>query len=517
MFSGKCVVEGKKTKVAMKLFANSLVLRKINRYLRKNVRDQSPSILRLWATQCEFVFAQQLRRSQQIITLYAKIWEERALRELLRRFRGQVQRQAKGFLLSSATLLAFDWDRERIEYDDVKEYFDDFNFLERLQRETIFCGQCQKRREIDCRIDGICYCRCPRNVTEVLSREQNDYTAWEPYIEQRDMITWRREVKPGLYAYKVYVEYPDITAEDFLHVQTDVEYRKKWDNTAVSLEVIDEDTAKGSNSHIIYWEMLWPKLFANRDYVYNRRYFVDRSKKVIVIVNKSVQHPKAPARPGNHRVNEFWSFMVIKPTTNAFNKPGVSFILTYFDNPGLSIPKYITNWVAKKQMPDFLGQLHQATLNYASMKKQNETRIVAFWDKHRDPGFEYPPDTISGFTSEEYLQAQSENETSSSLQEVNPKSLSVRSLPASTTAAATTPEIASTQSYHQLQNANSAASPAIAKTNSTDSSSSNQESPSQPSSMTTSPTQPQQDTSSSSSPQQKSSWWSYLYSYLYFI
>lgn len=104
---------------------------------------------------------------------------------------------------------------------------------------------------------------------------------------------------------------------------------------------------------------------------------MDRSKKVIVIVNKSVQHPKAPARPGNHRVNEFWSFMVIKPTTSAFNKPGVSFILTYFDNPGLSIPKYITNWVAKKQMPDFLGQLHQATLNYASMKKQNETRIVS--------------------------------------------------------------------------------------------------------------------------------------------
>lgn len=195
----------------------------------------------------------------------------------------------------------------------------------------------------------------------------------------------------------MFVEYPDITAEDFLHVQTDVEYRKKWDNTAVSLEVVDEDTTKGSNSSIIYWEMLWPvwalinlpcnidcvtnffflqKLFANRDYVYNRRYFVDRSRKVIVIVNKSVQHPKCPVKPTNQRVNEYWSFMVIKPTSGTFSKPGLSFILTYFDNPGLSIPKYITNWVAKKQMPDFLGQLHQATVNYASAKKQNETRIV---------------------------------------------------------------------------------------------------------------------------------------------
>lgn len=28
-------------------------------------------------------------------------------------------------------------------------------------------------------------------------------------------------------------------------------------------------------------------------------------------------------------------------------------------------------------MPDFLGQLHKATLNYAAAKKHNETRIVS--------------------------------------------------------------------------------------------------------------------------------------------
>lgn len=474
----------------MKFFSNALVLRKVNRYLRKNVRDQSPSILRLWATQCEFLFAQQLRRSQQILALYAKIWEERALREMLRRFRGQAQRHAKGFLLSSTALLAFDWNRERIEFEDVKDYFDDFNFLDRLKKETIFCPRCQKRKEIDCRVEGIRYCCCPRNVTDMLSKELNEFTAWEPYIEQKTMITWRKEVKPGLYAYKVYVEYPDITAEDFLHVQTDVEYRKKWDNTAVSLEVVDEDTAKGSNSSIIYWEMLWPKLFANRDYVYNRRYFVDRSKKVIVIVNKSVQHPKCPVKPSNQRVNEYWSFMVIKPTTGTFSKPGVSFILTYFDNPGLSIPKYITNWVAKKQMPDFLGQLHQATVNYASAKKQNETRIVEFWDKHRDPGFEYPPDSLPGFSNEDYLQARSDSEGGSTLQEANPKIQS--------------PINDSYSLVHQPAKAESINSVTTTTTAS--------QNPATAAASTTTSTA-QDDCGSA----QKSSWWSYLYSYLYFI
>lgn len=480
----------------MKFFSNVLVLRKVNRYLRKNVRDQSPSILRLWATQCEFHFAQQLRRSQQILALYAKIWEERALRELLRRFRGQAQRHAKGFLLSSTALLAFDWDRERIEFEDVKEYFDDFNFLDRLQKETIFCPRCQKRKQIDCRVEGVRYCSCPRNVTDMLSKEQNEFTAWEPYIEQKTMITWRKEVKPGLYAYKVYVEYPDITAEDFLHVQTDVEYRKKWDNTAVSLEVVDEDAAKGSNSSIIYWEMLWPKLFANRDYVYNRRYFVDRSKKVIVIVNKSVQHPKCPVKPSNQRVNEYWSFMVIKPTTGMFSKPGVSFILTYFDNPGLSIPKYITNWVAKKQMPDFLGQLHQATLNYASAKKQNESRIVEFWDKHRDPGFEYPPDSLPGFSNEDYLQARSESEGGTTLQEANPKTQSPVN-----------------ESYSLIHQPAKAESNKELNASVTTTTASSQTPPPAAATAPTTTSTAQDDCGSA----QKSSWWSYLYSYLYFI
>lgn len=32
-----------------------------------------------------------------------------------------------------------------------------------------------------------------------------------------------------LYVYTVYVKYDDITAEDFLHVQMDVDYRREWD------------------------------------------------------------------------------------------------------------------------------------------------------------------------------------------------------------------------------------------------------------------------------------------------
>lgn len=56
------------------------------------------------------------------------------------------------------------------------------------------------------------------------------------------MIIWRREENnSGLYAYKVYGSFPDVSAEEFLQVQIDIEYRKEWDATAKELEIIDTD------------------------------------------------------------------------------------------------------------------------------------------------------------------------------------------------------------------------------------------------------------------------------------
>jgi len=45
-------------------------------------------------------------------------------------------------------------------------------------------------------------------------------------------------------------------------------------------------------------------------------------------------------------VDEYWSYWVIQPTSSNMDQPGVEFSLTYFDNPGLSIPSAFASWVA---------------------------------------------------------------------------------------------------------------------------------------------------------------------------
>lgn len=78
------------------------------------------------------------------------------------------------------------------------------------------------------------------------------------------MLIWRRKEPNagGLYAYKVYGSFADVTAEDFLQTQIDVNYRKNWDPTARELRVIDtdpmSDPSGSDHSDIIYWETIWP-------------------------------------------------------------------------------------------------------------------------------------------------------------------------------------------------------------------------------------------------------------------
>jgi hypothetical protein len=84
--------------------------------------------------------------------------------------------------------------------------------------------------------------------------------------------------------FAVYGYYDDISAENFLNTQLDVAYRRKWDETALKLEVIESD--KDINQDILYWEMKWPTMFSNRDYVFARRHLVDKATNTIVIISK---------------------------------------------------------------------------------------------------------------------------------------------------------------------------------------------------------------------------------------
>ncbi|XP_033324643.2 stAR-related lipid transfer protein 7, mitochondrial [Megalopta genalis] len=347
------------------------------------LKDHSGRVAQACAQQFEFIAAQRIRRSLQIFHLYTRIWDEVALKEFIKSWRNRAFRNSKRFLTSSIGVAAFNWDRERISEQEISSYKQEIEGIYKLRDTTVVCPNCHLRIIIDVQQPGIKYCTCQDNKTKYSATDNQDSEGWKPYLEREDMLIWRRKEpnSGGLFAYKVYGSFADVTADDFLQTQIDVEYRKQWDPIARELRILDSDpkseTSEIDRSDVIYWETEWPTLFANRDYVYQRRWIVDKDRRLIIIISKGTEHPEAPTKPGIYRVSTYWSYMVIRPYTE-FHEPGIEFGLTYFDDPGVNIPSTVTSWVAMSGLPNFLIRMRKASKNYHDYKESIDTTCISY-------------------------------------------------------------------------------------------------------------------------------------------
>ncbi|CAH1389535.1 unnamed protein product [Nezara viridula] len=329
--------------------------------LKKILKSNPVEAAKMCVEQIEFVLAQRIRRGQQMITLYSKIWDEGSLKQFFQKMRRIFNRKGKQLIISGS-ILAFDWEHERISVDELERHVDEMNLCHTL-----------RKKSADGEGDGkVCVgpdCSCPECDSD------SDVHCWEPFIKEEDLMLWKMEETnhpgSGLFCYKVYGKYADVTADDFLDVFLDTENRTKWDQHVAAIKVIDSEPM--SNSDVIYWETKWPSFFSNRDYVFKRRYHKNEENKVIVIMNKSTEHPMYPPTSSKARVTEYWSYMVIKSNT-AFNQPGIEFSLTYFDNPGVSLPSSLSLWITVQGVPNYLKNLRREAL--AKHERRKEFEIV---------------------------------------------------------------------------------------------------------------------------------------------
>ena len=137
----------------------------------------------------------------------------------------------------------------------------------------------------------VSYCLCP---TKRLPRREE---GWEAYVERKDILVWRREhgSKRGLYEYKLYGKFDDVTVWEFLAVQLDLsQFRHSWDTSTAQCREVETqkydvvngpedehsqgDAGSGNesgqvSSHVpqnksqaivYYWEVKYPAFFSNR-------------------------------------------------------------------------------------------------------------------------------------------------------------------------------------------------------------------------------------------------------------
>lgn len=209
------------------------------------------------------------------------------------------------FLLSAAAMSSYDWEEEKYSDKELVKYFQDIDFCSKLKLETLTCEACGLRLKIDVVLPEISYCKCPGAKSGSVDPLNGAESGWLPYVERKDILVWRKEhaKKKGLYQYKLYGLFDDITVWEFLAVQLDLsQFRIGWDSSTAQCKEVDiqkqnvksanitetptedETPVQGvsksstlvlgngcvtnvkdaSEAMIYYWEVHWPTFFSNR-------------------------------------------------------------------------------------------------------------------------------------------------------------------------------------------------------------------------------------------------------------
>ena len=208
---------------------------------------------------------------------------------------------------------------------------------------------------------------------------------WEKIYDKKDLIIWRRKItieeepKPDeqtvsneLYEYKVLGRINDVTPIEFYQTQIDLNFRKQWDYLVIFIEMIDKDPV--SHTELIRWCSKFPYPLYPREYVFVRRYCIESNEKLMILISRAVpEFDMSNFKLNNKdlqsvRVTQYKSNMIIIPH-NDFDKPGLDYVMQYYDVNKANIPKMAYKWMASSGLPDYIDKLHKATLQ---LKKINQ-------------------------------------------------------------------------------------------------------------------------------------------------
>ncbi|XP_025407818.1 stAR-related lipid transfer protein 7, mitochondrial [Sipha flava] len=312
---------------------------------------------------------------------------------VVNKFKQNLAKHRRNLIMCVAMAFTFDWFKERICVDELIKLRQEFEVVKKLKKQftsknnlQIEKGACNTQQVVssmddknvsktesiqkkyDCSFNS-CDCSRCRNMNE---------DGWEPFTSGSYYNVWKKlnvdYPNQNLYIYKVHGSFDDVTALDYMQVQLDINYRKEWDGMSVDLDIFDSEPL--THSDLIYWELRWPKWFQNRDYVFKRRYKIDEDEKLMLIVCQSIEHPNFPENKNKWRVKNYWSYIVIKPHKD-FDKPGVEFSITYFDDPGVTVSNYLTSWYQSKGMPSFLNDQRLAALELKKRRIEQNNNLMS--------------------------------------------------------------------------------------------------------------------------------------------
>ncbi|GIX75810.1 stAR-related lipid transfer protein 7, mitochondrial [Caerostris extrusa] len=301
-------------------------------------------------SQCNFIASQRVRRMSQICNLYNQLYTEQTINRIVSQLARNLRSKRRPFSVLLGAAL-FKWEVEKITDEEILNCICE---LDRYQS-----SDDHKRNSIP-----------EQGLVNKLIQD-----GWEAIIKKECIQVWRKAFPDSyLYEYKIMGTFYDVPARTFFAVQTDIEYRKKWDKLVIKLDVIDKENDE-NGCEVMHWVMHYPYPMYSREYVYIRRAVISPETNTMVLVSRATDHPACPVNNKYVRVTKYSSRMVIRPH-RTYDDDGFDYVLTYFDDPQAAFPTTAYNWMASSGVPDFVEKLHNAARELHKQEQRNKPSLA---------------------------------------------------------------------------------------------------------------------------------------------
>lgn len=158
---------------------------------------------------------------------------------------------------------------------------------------------------------------------------------------------------PNLYEYLTTGTWTGLHPEKLFLATLDHDYRKSWDETVLSVELVDAHRPSDDQSptELIHWLSKFPFPMSNREFVYVRRGVQVADH--YYVVSRHCEHHAKPVKSSPVRVTPMTMAFVMRA-----DGADTKFAIQYADDLGGSIPSMLLNAAASKLIPAGIDQTY---------------------------------------------------------------------------------------------------------------------------------------------------------------
>jgi hypothetical protein len=186
---------------------------------------------------------------------------------------------------------------------------------------------------------------------------------------------WRRTTPSGVAEYKSVTICPDATAEEFMDMYLDDDFRRNWDGMVIHHEVLEHGDFS-QRQQVVRWIRRFPFSFlSDREYTIGRRFF--KEEDTLYACTKAVGNHPREVPTSAVKMDNYWSMWRSRTIPDPWGNdtPACETILLHYED--FKIPERLARFAVRHGMWGFVRKLASTVPQYAAARRKRVSSYAA--------------------------------------------------------------------------------------------------------------------------------------------